>query len=51
LLGPAGAGRRIRRHEGKSAEEAIVEPAVLRFRPIMMTTMAAIFAILPIALG
>jgi multidrug efflux pump subunit AcrB len=40
-----------RRHEGKSAEEAIVEAAVLRFRPIMMTTMAAIFGILPIALG
>jgi hydrophobic/amphiphilic exporter-1 (mainly G- bacteria), HAE1 family len=40
-----------RRHEGMSAEEAIVEAAVLRFRPIMMTTMAAIFGILPIALG
>ena len=40
-----------RRHEHKSAEEAIVEAAVLRFRPIMMTTMAAIFGILPIALG
>ncbi|MBV9200682.1 MAG: efflux RND transporter permease subunit, partial [Alphaproteobacteria bacterium] len=40
-----------RRHDGKSAEEAIVEAAVLRFRPIMMTTMAAIFGILPIALG
>jgi multidrug efflux pump subunit AcrB len=40
-----------RRHEGMSAERAIVEAAVLRFRPIMMTTMAAIFGILPIALG
>jgi hydrophobe/amphiphile efflux-1 (HAE1) family protein len=40
-----------RRHEAKSAEEAILEAAVLRFRPIMMTTMAAIFGILPIALG
>jgi hydrophobe/amphiphile efflux-1 (HAE1) family protein len=40
-----------RRHEAKSAEEAICEAAVLRFRPIMMTTMAAIFGILPIALG
>jgi multidrug efflux pump subunit AcrB len=39
------------RHEHKSAEEAIYEAAVLRFRPIMMTTMAAIFGILPIALG
>jgi hydrophobe/amphiphile efflux-1 (HAE1) family protein len=40
-----------RRHEGKSPEEAILEASVLRFRPIMMTTMAAIFGILPIALG
>ena len=32
-------------------EEAIVEAAVLRFRPIIMATMAAIFGILPIALG
>jgi hydrophobe/amphiphile efflux-1 (HAE1) family protein len=39
------------RHEHKSAEEAIYEAAVLRFRPIMMTTMAAIFGILPIAIG
>jgi hydrophobe/amphiphile efflux-1 (HAE1) family protein len=40
-----------RRHGHRSAEEAIFEAAVLRFRPIMMTTMAAIFGILPIALG
>ena len=40
-----------RRHEHKTAEEAIYEAAVLRFRPIMMTTMAAIFGILPIAIG
>src|SRR5438105_6019854 len=40
-----------RRHEAKSPEEAIFEAAVLRFRPIMMTTMAAIFGILPIAIG
>jgi len=40
-----------RRHEGKSAEEAIYEAATLRFRPIMMTTMAAIFGTLPIALA
>ena len=39
------------RHEHKSAEEAICEAAVLRFRPIMITTMAAIFGILPIAIG
>ena len=40
-----------RRHEHKSAEEAIYEAAVLRFRPIMMTTMSAIFGIMPIAIG
>jgi hydrophobe/amphiphile efflux-1 (HAE1) family protein len=40
-----------RRHDLKSPEEAILEAATLRFRPIMMTTMAAIFGILPIALG
>ena len=40
-----------RRHENKPAEEAIYEAAVLRFRPIMMTTMAAIFGIMPIAIG
>src|SRR5215469_10757324 len=39
------------RHEHKSAEEAIYEAAVLRFGPIMMTTMAAIFGILPITIG
>ena len=38
-------------HEHKSAEEAIYEAAVLRFRPIMMTTMSAIFVTLPIAAG
>jgi len=31
--------------------DAIVEACLVRFRPIMMTTMAAIFATLPIALG
>jgi hydrophobe/amphiphile efflux-1 (HAE1) family protein len=40
-----------RRHEHLSAEEAIYKAAVLRFRPIMMTTMAAIFGLLPIAAG
>ena len=34
-----------------SAEAAIREAALLRFRPIMMTTFAAIFGTLPIALG
>jgi len=34
-----------------SAERRSYEAAVLRFRPIMMTTMAAIFGIMPIAIG
>jgi HAE1 family hydrophobic/amphiphilic exporter-1 len=36
---------------GKSPEEAIYQGCLLRFRPIMMTTMAAIFGVLPIAVG
>jgi hydrophobic/amphiphilic exporter-1 (mainly G- bacteria), HAE1 family len=40
-----------RRRVGLSAEAAIREAALLRFRPIMMTTFAAIFGTLPIALG
>ena len=40
-----------RRRFGLSAEHAIREAALLRFRPIMMTTFAAIFGTLPIALG
>jgi len=40
-----------RRRVGLSAEAAIREAAALRFRPIMMTTFAAIFGTLPIALG
>ena len=39
------------RGEAVSAERAIVEAAQIRFRPIMMTTMAAIMGTLPIALG
>jgi multidrug efflux pump subunit AcrB len=39
------------RHEGKSPQEAIHEACLLRFRPIMMTTMAALLAGLPLALG
>ena len=39
------------RIEGKSPEVAIHEACLLRFRPIMMTTFAALFGSLPIALG
>jgi HAE1 family hydrophobic/amphiphilic exporter-1 len=39
------------RGEGKSARDAIMEAALVRFRPIMMTTMAALMGTLPIALG
>ena len=39
------------RKEGKPAVEAIYEACLLRFRPIMMTTMAALMAALPLALG
>jgi len=39
------------RKEGKRAEEAIYEACLLRFRPIMMTTMAALLGGLPLALG
>jgi len=39
------------RHQGKSAHDAILEAASVRFRPIMMTTMAALMGTLPIALG
>ncbi len=39
------------RNEGKPAREAILQACSIRFRPIMMTTMAALMAALPIALG
>jgi multidrug efflux pump len=39
------------RHEAKRPEQAIYEACLLRFRPIMMTTMAALFGALPLALG
>ena len=39
------------RNEGKSTRDAIFEACMLRFRPIMMTTMAAIFGALPLAFG
>jgi len=41
----------LQREKGLAPREAIVEASLIRFRPIMMTTMAAIFATLPIALG
>jgi HAE1 family hydrophobic/amphiphilic exporter-1 len=39
------------RKEGKSPPDAIYEGCLIRFRPIMMTTMAALMGTLPIALG
>ncbi len=39
------------RKEGKQPEEAIFQASLLRFRPIMMTTMAALFAGVPLAFG
>jgi HAE1 family hydrophobic/amphiphilic exporter-1 len=40
-----------RRVEGKNAMDAIYSGCILRFRPIMMTTVAALFGTMPIALG
>jgi HAE1 family hydrophobic/amphiphilic exporter-1 len=40
-----------RRHEGKTPVDAIIDACLVRFRPIMMTTMAALVGTLPIALG
>jgi len=37
--------------EGMSPEQAIYKGCLIRFRPIMMTTMAALFGAVPIALG
>ncbi|UCV05588.1 MdtB/MuxB family multidrug efflux RND transporter permease subunit [Dechloromonas denitrificans] len=39
------------REQGKSAEEAIFEACLLRFRPILMTTLAALLGALPLMLG
>jgi len=39
------------RREGKSPRDAILEACSVRFRPIMMTTMAALMGTLPIAVG
>jgi multidrug efflux pump len=39
------------REHGKSTKDAILEACMLRFRPIMMTTMAALFGAVPLAFG
>jgi multidrug efflux pump len=39
------------RLDNKTSEEAIFQACILRFRPILMTTMAALFGALPLALG
>jgi multidrug efflux pump len=39
------------RHQSMAAQEAIHQAALLRFRPILMTTLAALFAALPLMLG
>jgi multidrug efflux pump len=39
------------RNEGKSPRDAIFQACILRFRPILMTTMAALFGALPLAFG
>src|SRR5204863_2388354 len=39
------------RHEGKSPRDAIFEACLLRFRPILMTTLAAMLGALPLAIG
>jgi multidrug efflux pump len=41
----------VERTEGKSSRDSIYEAAVMRFRPIMMTTMAAMLGALPLAIG
>src|SRR5262249_51233523 len=41
----------VQRQQGKSPTEAIYQACILRFRPIMMTTMAALLGALPLALG
>jgi len=41
----------MQRNENKDAEEAIYQGCLVRFRPIMMTTMAALMGTLPIAMG
>ncbi|HTS12762.1 MAG TPA: multidrug efflux RND transporter permease subunit [Candidatus Limnocylindrales bacterium] len=41
----------VERNEGKSPEEAIYQACLLRFRPILMTTMAALLGATPLAIG
>jgi multidrug efflux pump len=41
----------VERNEGASPEEAIYRACSIRFRPIMMTTMAAMFGAVPLAIG
>jgi HAE1 family hydrophobic/amphiphilic exporter-1 len=41
----------VAQREGRSPRDAIFQGCLLRFRPIMMTTMAALMATLPIAVG
>ncbi len=41
----------VQRREGKPPGEAIYEACLLRFRPIMMTTMAALLGAVPLAIG
>jgi hydrophobe/amphiphile efflux-1 (HAE1) family protein len=41
----------VKRNENKSSQEAIYQAALLRFRPIMMTTMAALLGAVPLAFG
>lgn len=41
----------LQRQQAVSAEEAILQACLIRFRPIMMTTMAALMGTLPIAIG
>ena len=41
----------VQRNEGKNPAQAIYEGCIMRFRPIMMTTMAALMGTLPIAMG
>ena len=41
----------LQRQENLSARDAIYRAALLRFRPIMMTTMGAILGALPLAIG
>jgi multidrug efflux pump subunit AcrB len=41
----------FQREHGRSAEEAIYQGCLVRFRPIMMTTMAALMGTIPLAVG